>query len=94
MAAPSAAFVPVDIPFEEGGEESPLSLAVVGPPKPTVAPVPVTEERASDDSPLVKEGEIFVAEDEMAPSVGNWELAGVVGEAIAAGRTAAELVML
>lgn len=92
MAAPSAAFVPVDIPFEEGGE--PLLVAVVGPPKPTVVPVPVTEERASDDSPLVKEGEIFVAEDEMAPFAGNWELAGVVGEAIAAGRTAAELVML
>jgi hypothetical protein len=63
-AAPSAASVPVDIPFEEGGEETggeetggevtPLSVAVVGPPRSTVAPVPVTEELVGEDSPLVE----------------------------------------
>jgi hypothetical protein len=58
-AAPSAAFVPVDIAFEEGGEETggeetPLSVAVVGPLRSTVAPVPVTEELVGEDSPLVE----------------------------------------
>jgi hypothetical protein len=63
MAAPSAAFVPVDIPFEEGGEETPLSVAVVVLPRSTVVPVPVTGEFAGEDALLVEEVEIVVEEE-------------------------------
>ena len=65
MAAPSAVFVPVDIPFEEGGEETPLSVAVAVLPSSTVVPVPVTEKFAGEDAPLVEDVEIV--DEEEAP---------------------------
>ena len=63
MAAPSAAFVPVDIPFEEGGEETPLSVAVAVLLRSAVVPVPVTGKFAGEDAPLVEEVEIVDEEE-------------------------------
>ena len=67
MAAPSAAFVTVDIPFEEGGEETPLSVAVVVLPRSTVVPVPVSGKFAREDAPLVEDVE--TVDKEEAPVV-------------------------